>query len=74
MIELFVITAALACPETSMVNTSGYPWNDYDRSILTQTKRRCVQIYPDSPCVKMFKKWGKQDYSVVCGAKKTVDP
>lgn len=69
MIELVILITAAACPSTKMLNTSGHPWNDYDKSILAQTKRRCGQIYPDAPCVKLFKKWGKQDYSVVCGAK-----
>ena len=55
------------CPRTTMTNISGYPWNDYDRSILKQAKKRCGEIYPDAPCVKLFRKWGKQDYSVICG-------
>lgn len=57
----------LSCPATKMVNVSGDPWNDYDKSILEQAKKRCVQLYEDSPCVKLFRKYGKQDYSVICG-------
>lgn len=71
MMISFLLASALSCPKTKMVNTSGYPWNDYDKSILAQTRQRCGEIYADSPCVKLFKKWGKQDYSVICGAKKS---
>jgi hypothetical protein len=56
------------CPRTTMINTSGFPWNGHDRKTLKYTKKRCGEIYPDAPCVKWFKKWGKQDYSVICGA------
>lgn len=69
MIALFIY-AALACPAVQMQNVTEFPWNDYDRSILDQFKVRCGQIYEDSPCVILFRKYGKQDYSIICGGKK----
>jgi hypothetical protein len=63
-----LLLAALSCPKTVIVNTSGHPWNKQDQETLDYTRKRCVQIYEDAPCVKWFKKWGKQDYSVICGA------
>lgn len=58
------------CPNTQMVNTTRFEWNAYDRSILKQAKTRCVKFYPESPCVVTFKKYGPQDYGVLCGAKR----
>lgn len=65
---IFFVLAALSCPEVKMQNVSGHPWNGYDKEILQQAKKRCGELYSDSPCVKLFRKWGKQDYSVICGA------
>ena len=52
---------------TKMENTTPYPWNDYDKSILEYVKKRCVQVYPDAPCVKLFRKYNYQQYSAICG-------
>lgn len=57
----------LSCPPTKMENTSKYPWNDYDKKILTYMETRCGQVYPDAPCVKLFRKFDDQQYSVICG-------
>lgn len=66
MIELLILLSA-TCPVTKMQNITKYPWNKYDYEILTYVKGRCSKIYPDAPCVKLFRKFGKQDYSVICG-------
>lgn len=59
-----------SCPKTVMLNTSKFPWVDYDYEILDYSKKRCGQMYQNSPCVKLFKKYNKQQYSVICGSKK----
>lgn len=59
----------IACLPPKMLNVSIFPWNKYDYNILNQAKIRCGKIYPDSPCVKLFKKYNKQQYSVICGKK-----
>jgi len=59
---------ALSCPKTLMDNQTNFKWTAHDYKTLEYAKKRCVEIYPDSKCVKYFKKWGKQDYSVICGA------
>jgi len=64
------ITVEYNCPKTKMLNTSKYPWVDYDYEILEYSKKRCSQMYQNSPCVKLFKKYNKQQYSVLCGSKK----
>lgn len=58
------------CPKTVMLNTSKLPWVKYDYEMLDYSKKRCAKIYQNSPCVKLFKKYNKQQYSVVCGSKK----
>lgn len=67
---MIFLLAALSCPAPVMQNVSGYPWNDYDREELRYCERRCKEIYSDAPCVKLFRKFGKKDYSVICGGKK----
>lgn len=64
---IVALLLALSCPDTKMVNATKFPWNEWDRSRLQYSKKRCGEMYPEAPCVKLFRKWGKQDYSVVCG-------
>lgn len=61
---------ALSCAAPLMLNTSKYPWNNYDRSELKFAQKRCQEIYKDAPCVKLFKKYNRQQYSVICGEEK----
>ena len=54
-----------------MQNVTKFPWNDYDRKELKYAEKRCGEIYGESgKCVKLFRKWGERDFSVVCGASK----
>lgn len=66
---MFLLFLAISCPSTEIINTSGYPWNDYDQEMLEYSKKRCSELYSDAECVKMFKKYGEKDYSVICGQK-----
>lgn len=66
---IFLLLFTLSCPDTKMENASKEPWNAYDYSILEQTKHRCGELYPDSPCVKLFRKYNRKQYSVICGEK-----
>ena len=61
---------ALVCAMTVMQNVSKQPWNDYDRQMLQYATKRCAEMYEDAPCVKLFRKYNVQQYSVICGAKK----
>ena len=69
-----LLTALSVCPTTLMENRTSFPWNDYDREMLRYSEKRCGEIYPDASCVVLFRKWGKQDYSVVCGRKEKAEP
>lgn len=67
MLSLAFFLAA-SCPEPKMVNVTPYPWNQFDLETLERAKKRCGQLYQGrSPCVKLYRKWGEFDYSVVCG-------
>lgn len=66
---MLLILLALSCPITKIENISGHPWNKHDQEVLEYVQKRCGQVYPDSPCVKLFRKREAQDYSVICGAK-----
>ena len=65
-----MVLMAISCPNPKMQNVTKFAWNDFDKSILEQARKRCGELYPDAPCVKLFRKYGKQDYSVICGAKR----
>ena len=67
LVSLMLTYSTSACPITKFVNTTKHPCNKFDISIYKYAKKRCVQLYLDSPCVKLFKKCDKRDYSVVCG-------
>ena len=67
MINLIAFTM-LSCPTTKIVNHTDV-WSEYDKSVLNTAKVRCNEIYPGSPCVKVFIKKEEQLYNVVCGSK-----
>lgn len=67
---LIVAFVLLSCPITQMVNLSKFPWNDYDKEMVSYATKRCSQLYKRSPCLKIFTKKDEQDYTVICGAKK----
>lgn len=66
MINL-VISLALSCPDTIIINQTKESWNKLDSKTLAGAKVRCAQIYPDAPCVKKFYKRPEQSYWVICG-------
>lgn len=67
----FIIVLALSCPATKVVNTSKFAWNDFDQSEMKYAQKRCGEIYNDAPCVKRFTKYNLNQYSVVCGEKRS---
>ena len=64
---MIALVLALSCPAVKMQNVSGHPWNDHDKGVLSQCKIRCQKLYSDAPCVKLFRKFGQRDYTVICG-------
>lgn len=67
---ILLAVMAFSCANTKIINETEYPWNSHDQKMLDYSKKRCSELYKNSPCVKLFKKWGKKDYSVICGREK----
>lgn len=67
---MMLVLVALSCPNVKMLNRTEYAWNQHDRETLAFAQKRCAQLYPEAPCLKVFRKRGKQDYSVLCGRKR----
>lgn len=60
--------ALATCPTTEIVNLTK-TWNERDAWSLENAKKRCNEIYPGFPCVKMFRKKQDDIYHVICGIK-----
>lgn len=67
MILLALLELTLACPAVRMVNKTKEPWTEHDNKTLAYVQTQCKKRYPNSPCVKMFRKFGYQSYTVLCG-------
>lgn len=66
MNAVLALSIALACGSPKIVNRTK-SWNEQDKTTLETAQKRCGQIYPDSPCVKMFRKADEGIYSAICG-------
>lgn len=55
-----------SCPKT-IVKTFDGSWTKDDEVILDAASKRCGQLYPNSPCVKLIQKLAPQEYRVTCG-------
>ena len=67
---MFYLMLLMSCPPTKMLNVSKYEWNAYDMKILNVAEKRCGELYKEARCVALFRKYGKQDYTVLCGEEK----
>lgn len=68
MILYVLMATAAMCPETKMVNYTK-TWVEFDQKTLERAKIRCGEIYPSSPCLKLFIKKEERTYSAACGEK-----
>ena len=68
MIATIIATVALTatCPKTRIENWTKV-WTKRDQQTLDTARKRCGEIYPDAPCVKMFRKKDETTYNVICG-------
>ncbi len=66
MIKDIIFSVALSCPAPHIVNKTKI-WNEEDKKTLSSATERCVLHYPDSPCLKIFRKSDEGIYQVVCG-------
>lgn len=66
MIEL-LITAALSCPVTILINIDLK--NSMDLGVYKRASSHCKELYPRSPCLKQLEKdEGTIDYKATCSA------
>lgn len=54
------------CPKTVIDNRTKI-WNNQDQQTLNGAKQRCGQLFPDAPCLKLFRKKDATTYNAICG-------
>ena len=59
------VPTPLACPKTKLV---GEPFNTMDTANLRVALYRCAELFPVSPCLKVFSKVEDRKYRAICGA------
>jgi hypothetical protein len=67
MVTSFALALSLACPKTLVENKSHLRWTHFDQHTLYASAYRCGRIYPESPCLKKFRKTGYHAHQVTCG-------
>jgi len=70
-LSTLIFTSALFinshCPATVFENTSQQPWTKYDYEVFAAAQKRCGEIDENTPCLKLFRKYNVQQYTVICG-------
>jgi hypothetical protein len=62
-----IVANAGSCYEPRVVNMTG-SWDTHDNEVLMSAKAGgCKRHFKDMPCLKLFIKLNKNDYSVICG-------
>lgn len=61
------ISYANNCPKTKVKTLDGSKLNRHDKEVLKRAKKRCSDIYADSPCLKKFEKVKENAYHAICG-------
>lgn len=67
----FVILVAvnvIGCPQPVVENRSA-SWTKQDQQTYNHASFRCREIYPEAPCMKLFRKKDDSTYNVICGKK-----
>lgn len=55
------------CPNSIFLKKDTHVVTRNDREVFESAKSRCSYHYPQSPCLKVFKVLGYQDYNATCG-------
>jgi hypothetical protein len=69
MMSNVLIAAAIACSSPVLENHTK-TWDKIDQMAEQSAEKRCGQLFPDGPCMKVFIKNEDKDgvhYRVVCG-------
>lgn len=64
-----ILLAGMSCPATKIENHTK-EWNKLDQATFARAEVRCGELYPEAPCLKLFRKKDKLTYQAVCGEKK----
>lgn len=69
LINILILSAVLSnsCPPTKLI---GFTERLTEQEIesLNHARNRCPEIYPDSPCLKIFEKREERVFWAICGA------
>lgn len=63
----FIVATMLTLQCSEPVIISKKPLTEFDLWTLERAKKRCGEIYPNSPCVKVFHVVKPKTYRVICG-------
>ena len=66
MISGILLSLALSCPKTVLVNFPT-PLTSYDKEMVANAKEGCRTKHPNAPCLKSMKKTGKDSFWALCG-------
>jgi len=69
MIKSIIVGAAVAlsCPETKLIGFDA-PLTRQEQANLRQAKKRCAELYSESPCLKSFEKREENVFRAICGS------
>lgn len=56
-----------SCPATKFIGLAPATMTEMDKYNFKTALKRCPELYPNSPCVKVFEQKGFQNYLVTCG-------
>lgn len=60
----------LKCPKPIIYDMTDLPWEDIDDETFNISKKRCAQLFLNSPCLIKFIKKKERGYNAICGAKR----
>jgi hypothetical protein len=58
------------CTAITLENVSHEPWNAYDFDRMRYAVKRCGELYEDAPCLHLWRKFDKRQYTAICGAER----
>jgi hypothetical protein len=64
----FMVMSAISCPNIKVVDHTKSAWTDQDQEAITQAQKRCGELFPKAPCLKLFVKVEEGMYRAICGA------
>lgn len=65
--SILTLSQASQCPETKTLNLTSEEWNAADTEALETAQRRCPEVFPEAPCLKLFIKKEVLVYRAICG-------